>query len=150
MKKFRIKNLTIPIDSTVEYKPTPNTLGPVCPGGVWPSFKHPITLTCPAISIDPGCRNFISIEPYPCGHNFSTVPPTDFTELIKFTPQVTDKLELIESMKADLKLAVSNLDKVEKEISISAQPQTLGEANEIETNLEAALKEVKSLKATLK
>lgn len=168
MKKFRVKNLTVAVDSSAKLKPGDlKKCGPAfsCPGGPVGSFcgfSHACnfkTINCDGITIhcftgSVNCGPVLTlgcgISNDGCGVNFSTLHPTDWTEMIKVTPELTDKLELIESFKADLNVALSNLEGAQKELSSAAQPQTLEEAKEVEANLEAALKEVKSLKKTLK
>jgi len=167
MKKFRVKNLTVAVNPEVEFKPTPGTIGgpigPICPRGGRSIFTlcpngRTLIPTCPPMSV--ACNQFTpncGFTDFPtiitgggCGINFSTLPPTDFTMLVEATPEITDKLELIESLKADLNLAVANLEASQKDLSESAKPQTLDEAKAVEANLEAALKEVKALKKGLK
>ena len=169
MKKFRVKNLTVAVGSDQQLKRCGVNFS--CPGGAG-SFcgitnycRFPtkycdgitihcftgsvncgpeVTLGCPAGSI--GCL----VTKGGCGLNYSTLPPTDFTHLVQELDDVTAQLELIDVMKADLKLAMENLGEVEQSLEQAAQPQTLEEAKEVEANLESALAEVKGLVKKLK
>ena len=82
--------------------------------------------------------------------NFSTLPPTDFGQLVQGIEGPAEKLEMIDLMKLDLSSALKNLTEMEKEISVDAQPKTLEDAKEVEKNLETALAEVKNLVKELK
>ncbi len=172
MKRFRVNNLTIAIDNATDLaqKCGVNFSCPIgsidCHGftincnfatGLC-DFRTLVgcdlrTLGCGAISrcgFSGGCR--FNFSPIPtdggCGTNFSTLRPIDVTELVQATDPV-DRASLIAGMKADLKVALEQLDAVEIESAQPAQPQTLEEANALEVNLESALTEVRAMKDKL-
>lgn len=80
-----------------------------------------------------------------CGLNFSTLRPTDLTDVIR-TIDPVDRGKLIAEMKVDLAAAIEQLEVAEKETAVLTQPQSLEEINELEGNLEKALDEVKVMK----
>ncbi len=163
MKKFRIKNLTVPVGKAVNIR----ACGPTwsCPAGPAGSFCHFsngcgfVTNGCPGNSIycnfSSGCGfGAFTVGCYisggGCGINYSTLPPTDYSRLINEVELATDKLELIDVLKADLTQAIQKLDDAGAQVSHEATPQSLDEANEVEAQLQSALKEVQALKKKLK
>ena len=168
MKKFRVKNLTVAVGAGQQLQRCGVNFS--CPGGAgsvcaisnicrFPSnFCDGITIHCftgsvncgPVVTLGCPAGSIACLVSHGCGVNFSTLPPTDFTDLVQEVPDITDKLELIDVMKADLSVALENLGAVEKELSKAAQPQTLAEAKAVEKNLESALTEVKGLVKKLK
>ena len=167
MKKFRVNNLTVAIDSQEEAVACRQNFScfgggqSLCPGNTF--ICGPGTLIgcgftqCPAFS-PIGCQPFTPCPGFSgicppftvggCGVNFSTAQPGNGVPDIRNVDPI-DRVELIASMKADLKVALEELDVAEKEAVELNKPQTLDEANELESNLKAALDEVQAMKAKL-
>ena len=165
MKKFRVKNLTVAVDATnkearlgcgVNYSCPGGPAGSLCGGfisygcgGVISYCGGVISYGCPGRSIACftgtiiTCGNFTN--PTGCGWNFSTLPPTDITRLIQEVDPV-ERGGLVSALKTDLSLALEQLELAEKQIEAEAKPQSLEEINELESNLEGALKEVQDMK----
>jgi|GEM_PF-2670469 len=187
MKKFRVNNLTVAIDSQEEALACgqnfscPGGALSACPGNTFicgpgtqigcgftpcPAFSHigcqVFTPICRGFTPCPGfsgicqgisrCPGFSDICPAVtvggCGVNFSTAQPGNATDIIRNVDPI-DRVELIASMKADLKVALEELDVAEKEAVELNQPQTLDDVNELEGSLKAALDEVQVMKAKL-
>jgi hypothetical protein len=179
MKKFRVKNLTVAVDATKEARAHCG-VNFSCPGGPAGSFcgitnNCGVTFGCNSptnncgvtfgcnfptnCGVTFGCNfptngclftpNCLGITQGGCGLNISTLPPTEITELIQPVDPV-DRAELVATLKTDLNLALEQLELAEKQIEADAQPQNLEEVNELEANLESALKEVKDMKNQFK
>lgn len=152
MKKFRVKNLTVAVDSADLQKCGKFFSNPVCvfTAGCGVTFCDGITVHCltgsvncgPKLTLHCGISRDCLISRGGCGLNYSTLPPTEFTNLIKVREDITEKLELIEVLQADLNVAIKQLDESKAELTEVAMPNTLAEAKEVKSQIEGALKEV--------
>lgn len=166
MKRFRVNNLTVAVDRAAAGGLQACGAVHSCPVGP-ASVGCAITFDCPGNSILcrdntlVGCgRATINCDFFTnnclltgncgfatggCGLNFSTLRPTDLTDVIR-TMDPVDRGNLIAEMKVDLAAAIEQLEVAEKETAVLTQPQSLEEVNELEGNLRKALDEVKAMK----
>ena len=119
---------------------------------------------CHRFITDDPCHQLISDHPCHgaisgggCGPAWSTCFRSgllDRTEIIRTSPVLAEdpaeSLEILDSLKADLKAELELLDQQVETIQATAQPKSLEEVEALEAQLEDSLKDVKAMKDRFK
>lgn len=128
MRSFRVRNLSVAIDSPQQQ----------FPGGCGVITECGVITNCPYFS---------------CGPIYSTPPPfrntDDLLAQVDMATNPTQRAEITSMLKADLQQALEKLESQEQTIQRQAEPQTREEAEALESQLQEALNEVSTIKRRL-